>query len=47
VTLRSVAPEATPEEVIAIVAAIAEVTRPVVAPMPVDDTPHKWVHARA
>jgi hypothetical protein len=42
--LRSISPEATPEEVAAILAAIASTTAvPVVET--VDDTLHEWVHA--
>jgi hypothetical protein len=43
--LRAISPEATPEEVAAIVAAIAELTRPVAAASSSDDTLHEWVHA--
>ncbi len=44
--LKAISPDATPEEVAAIVAAIAELTRPVaVAPPAGDDTLHEWVHA--
>jgi hypothetical protein len=43
--LRSISPDASPEEVAAIVAAIAELTRPVAAPPAGDDTLHEWVHA--
>lgn len=45
--LRSISPEATPAEVAAIVAAIAECTRPVAsgAGPAGDDTLHEWVHA--
>jgi hypothetical protein len=44
--LRSISPEATPEEVAAIVAAIAEVSRALAVPAPPSDrTLHEWVHA--
>jgi hypothetical protein len=45
VELRSITPDATPEEAAAIVAAIAA-AQPVVVHEPgVDDTLHEWVHA--
>jgi hypothetical protein len=44
VRLRSISPEATPEEVAAILAAIAA-TRPVPVEDDHDDTLHEWVHA--
>jgi hypothetical protein len=43
--LKAISPDATPEEVAAIVAAIAELSRPVAGPPPGDDTLHEWVHA--
>jgi hypothetical protein len=42
--LRSISPEATPEEVAAILAAIASATA-APATEPEDDTLHEWVHA--
>lgn len=42
--LRAISPEATPEEVAAIVAAIGELTRAAAA-SPGDETLHEWVHA--
>jgi hypothetical protein len=44
VRLRSISPEATPEEVAAILAAIAA-TQPVPVEEDRDDTLHEWVHA--
>jgi acyl-CoA carboxylase epsilon subunit len=43
--LRSISPTATPEEVAAIVAAIAELTRRQAPPAPADDGLREWVHA--
>jgi hypothetical protein len=44
--LRSISPEASPEEVAAIVAAIAELSRPqAAAPDSSDAGLHEWVHA--
>ena len=45
VKLASISPEATPEEVAAIVAAIAASQAVVVEDTGVDDTLHEWVHA--
>ena len=42
--LRSISPEATPEEIAAILAAIAA-TQPVPVEDEHDDTLHEWVHA--
>ncbi len=42
--LRSISPEATPEEIAAILAAIAA-TQPVPVEDERDDTLHEWVHA--
>ena len=42
--LRSISPEATPEEIAAILAAIAA-TQPVPVEEDRDDTLHEWVHA--
>jgi hypothetical protein len=44
VRLRSISPEATPEEVAAILAAIAATQPAPVEPVP-EDTLHEWVHA--
>lgn len=43
--LRSISPDATPEEVAAIVAAIAELTRPTAPEPTTDDTLREWVRA--
>jgi hypothetical protein len=43
--LRSISPEATPEEIAAILAAIAATTAVAVGDEPADDTLHEWVHA--
>ncbi len=43
--LKAISPDATPEEVAAIVAAIAELTRSATVPPSGDDTLHEWVHA--
>jgi hypothetical protein len=45
VRLRSISPSATPEEVAAILAAIAASTPTLVADVAKDDTLHEWVHA--
>jgi hypothetical protein len=45
VKLASISPEATPEEVAAIVAAIAASQVTVVEESAADDTLHEWVHA--
>ena len=45
VRLRSISPAATPEEVAAILAAIAAATPVAVAEESRDDTLHEWVHA--
>ena len=42
--LRSISPEATPEEIAAILAAIAA-SQPAPVEEPQDDTLHEWVHA--
>ena len=43
--LRSISPSATPEEVAAIVAAIAELSRRATVAPARDDGLHEWVHA--
>jgi hypothetical protein len=43
--LKAISPGATPEEVAAIVAAIAELSRTAAPPPSGDDTLHEWVHA--
>jgi hypothetical protein len=43
--LRSISPSATPEEVAAIVAAIAELSRRASVAPARDDSLHEWVHA--
>jgi hypothetical protein len=45
VVLRSISPEASPEEVAAILAAIAVSTAPAPVEDERDDTLHEWVHA--
>jgi hypothetical protein len=44
VVLRSISPDATPEEVAAIIAAIAEATRGQALVEPPEDTLREWVH---
>jgi hypothetical protein len=45
VRLRSISPEATPEEIAAILAAVAVSTAPAPVEDDHDDTLHEWVHA--
>jgi len=43
--LRSISPAATPEEIAAVLAAIAAATPPAATEDHLDDTLHEWVHA--